>query len=76
VELQEVEGNICKHPKVAVAACAKQGERLVAFVECHPGQTVQGVEVNAFLKTQGCPLFMIPGRIQQLPQVSKNDSWW
>ena len=35
----------------------------------YTGHSVQGSEVVGFLREQGCPTFMIPTLIKQLPQV-------
>jgi long-chain acyl-CoA synthetase len=76
VSPSEVEEVICKHPKVADAACVGMkdrvyGEEIKAFVVVKPGEKCTEAEIIEFCK-QKLPNFKTPKRVQFIETLPRN----
>jgi amino acid adenylation domain-containing protein len=73
IELEEVEGNIRKHPSVAAAAArvwpdSFGGNRLAAYVTGKDGHAPTAAELREFLKSR-LPDYMVPSDVIELKEM-------
>ena len=70
---KEVEEIIIRHPKVMRAAVvgmpdARLGERVCAYVQPVPGESLSFEEIDAFLKAEGASVMVLPERVEVLDE--------
>ncbi|MEE8473421.1 MAG: AMP-binding protein, partial [Dehalococcoidia bacterium] len=71
VSAVEVEEMIIRHPKVMRAAVvgmpdARLGERVCAYVQPMPGESLSFEEIDSFLKAEGASVMVLPERVEVL----------
>lgn len=74
ISAEEVENLLLAHPAVRNVACVPMpdpqlGERMCAFVELRPGQTLTLSELSGFLLQAGIARFKVPERLELVSEL-------